>query len=147
MSLLSVENPQTPQAAAALDTTTTEEERRLSELIRQSYSKPTPAQAEEVIMSQKDFSGVKELFDTFVHNRACNLKAFARQKAQRRLVDTDVTFAPQINQASNEMATTLMQRYWKKTAQDEEEPVDVPADIDSVREQILENQRHLTEAL
>lgn len=51
-------------------------------------------------MKESDFDGVKELFDVFVFNRACNLKERARVKAKSRIVE-DVTFAPQINTASN----------------------------------------------
>ena len=97
-------------------------------------------------MSQKDFVGVRDQFYTCVYNRTCNLQEYARQKAQLRAVE-DVTFAPKINRASKQMANELMQRYWQKdTKQEPKTEVEIP-ELDSVREQILRNQRHLEEVL
>jgi len=62
-----------------------EEEKRLSQLIRQSYTMRLDdvSQEEEqwTTVGQKDFVGVRNQFYTFVYNRTCNLKEYARQKA------------------------------------------------------------------
>ena len=120
MILLSIEDPTIQKEDSAYQIP--EEEKRLSQLIRQSYTMPFDdvSQEEEqwTTVSQKDFVGVRDQFYTFVYNRTCNLKEYARQKAQLRAVE-DVTFAPQINRASNQMANELMQRYWQKDPKQE----------------------------
>lgn len=62
-------------------------------------------------MNRKDFNGVKELFTYFTFNRSCNLTSKTREQAKKKFND-GTTFRPEINKSSNDIAVTLMNKYW-----------------------------------
>lgn len=63
-----------------------------------------------VAMVRKDFHGVKDLFAYFTFNRSVNMTQKSREQTRSKVVQE--TFTPQINKESNEIAMTLMKKYW-----------------------------------
>lgn len=114
MILINIEAPAKPLEQIiklSLDISTVDQQDPESPLL--STEVPTPEKVIEKMerpMNRKDFTGVKELFTYFTFNRSCNLTTKTKEQGRKKFGDS--TFKPEINKSSNDIATTLMNKYW-----------------------------------
>lgn len=66
-------------------------------------------------MSLEKFQGVRENFAYFTFNRNINLQHKNRESKRNKMLEQEgSTFAPEINNASKEIANNLMLKYYGK---------------------------------